>query len=114
MTTSELRKLIQETIRQQLKEDELIPTGPDGEKIDDPRLVSSLKKSLAKVDPSFRKKLESFFSDPDSSKALASKEQRVAVIEAIAIAFGINEQEFSAVVNTIKKDLKAIDNTTTL
>jgi hypothetical protein len=48
--------------------------------------------------------------DPESAKELKSPAQKAAVIGAMAIAFGISEQEFSQIVSKIKavlpKDVK--------
>ena len=94
----------------QLHEVEIIPTGPDGEKIDDPIVIKNLNMAIKAVSSSIRPKLIQMIEDPESAKELKSPAQKAAVIGAMAIAFGISEQEFSQIVSKIKavlpKDVK--------
>jgi hypothetical protein len=95
---------------QQLQEADIIPTGPDGEKIDDPIVIKNLNMAIKAVSSSIRPKLIQMIEDPESAKELKSPAQKAAVIGAMAIAFGISEQEFSQIVSKIKavlpKDVK--------
>ena len=95
---------------QQLQEADIIPTGPDGEKIDDPIVIKNLNMAIKAVSSSIRPKLIQMIEDPASAKELKSPAQKAAVIGAMAIAFGISEQEFSQIVSKIKavlpKDVK--------
>lgn len=95
---------------QQLQEADIIPTGPDGEKIEDPIVIKNLNMAIKAVGSSIRPKLIQMIEDPESAKELKSPAQKAAVIGAMAIAFGISEQEFSQIVSKIKavlpKDVK--------
>lgn len=95
---------------QQLQEADIIPTGPDGEKIEDPIVIKNLNMAIKAVSSSIRPKLIQMIEDPESAKELKSPAQKAAVIGAMAIAFGISEQEFSQIVSKIKavlpKDVK--------
>ena len=95
---------------QQLQEADIIPTGPDGEKIEDPIVIKNLNMAIKAVSSSIRPKLIQMIEDPESAKELKSPAQKAAVIGAMAIAFGITEQEFSQIVSKIKavlpKDVK--------
>lgn len=87
---------------QQLQEADIIPTGPDGEKIEDPIVIKNLNMAIKAVSSSIRPKLIQMIEDPESAKELKSPAQKAAVIGAMAIAFGITEQEFSQIVSKIK------------
>jgi hypothetical protein len=87
---------------QQLQEADIIPTGPDGEKIDDPIVIKNLNMAIKAVSSGIRPKLIQMIEDPESAKELKSPAQKAAVIGAMAIAFGITEQEFSQIVSKIK------------
>jgi len=102
MTTNQLRKLINEEIRNMLSEADVIPTGPDGQKITDPKVIKGLNTALKAVDSSIRAKLIQLIADPGSAKSLNSADKRASMIAAIAIAFGMGEQEFGQVVTKVK------------
>jgi hypothetical protein len=102
MKTTELRKLIREEIKAVLSEADVIPTGPDGEKISDPTIIKNLNMALKSVSSSLRPKIIQMIEDPASAKELKSSAQKAAVIGAMAIAFGISEQEFGQIVSKIK------------
>ena len=87
---------------QQLQEADIIPTGPDGEKIEDPIVIKNLNMAIKAVSSSIRPKLIQMIEDPESAKELKSPAQKAAVIGAMAIAFGISEREFSQIVSKIK------------
>jgi uncharacterized membrane-anchored protein YjiN (DUF445 family) len=93
-----------------INEAEVVPVSTTGETIKDPRLKQKLSKNLKqvlmKVDSSVRNKLASLLSDSAVKSSLKSVDQRTSIITAIAIAFGINEDEFSQVVSKIKTNLK--------
>jgi len=105
MNTSEFRKLIREEIKNVLSEAEIIPTDPDGNKIEDPTIIKNLNMALKSVSSSVRPKLIQMIEDPASAKELKSPAQKAAVIGAMAIAFGISEQEFGQIVSKIKSIL---------
>lgn len=94
-----------------INESEIIPVGTSGETIKDPQLQQKLSKNLKqvlmKVSSSVRPKLIALLSDDSVMASLKSADQRASIISAIAIAFGINDQEFASVVSKIKKNLKA-------
>jgi hypothetical protein len=102
VTTTQLRKLINEEIRNMLSEADVIPTGPDGQKITDPKVIKGLNMALKAVDSSIRAKLIQLIEDPGSAKSLNSADKRASMIAAIAIAFGMGEQEFGQVVTKVK------------
>jgi hypothetical protein len=102
MKASELKKLIREEIQNVLSEAEIIPTGPDGNKIEDPAIIKNLNMALKSVSSSVRPKLIQMIEDPAAAKELKSPAQKAAVIGAMAIAFGISEQEFGQIVSKIK------------
>ena len=114
MKTDKLRLLLKEEIRRQLKENDIVPVGPEGEKISDPKvaakLSNTLKQALLKVPSSMRSRLTDLIADDGIRSALKSKDQRASILTAIAIAFGVNDQEFGQVVSQIKKNL-AMTNT---
>jgi hypothetical protein len=107
MTHKELRKIINEEIRNILIEGDVIPTGPDGQKITDPKVIKGLNTALKSVDSSIRGKLTQLIEDPTSAKSLNSADKRAAMIAAIAIAFGMSEREFGQVVTKVKSFLSA-------
>ena len=103
MTPDQFKQLLKEFApTQQINEVEIIPSGPDGEKITDPAIIKNLNLAVKAVDSAFRPKLIQILEDPDAAKALKSPAQRAALIGAIAIAFGISEKEFSQIVSKIK------------
>ena len=103
MTPDQFKQLLKEFApTQQINEVEIIPSGPDGEKITDPVIIKNLNLAVKSVDSAFRPKLIQILEDPGAAKALKSPAQRAALIGAIAIAFGISEKEFSQIVSKIK------------
>ena len=107
MTPDQFKQLLKEFApTQQINEVEIIPSGPDGEKITDPTIIKNLNLAVKAVDSAFRPKLIQILEDPGAAKALKSPAQRAALIGAIAIAFGISEKEFSQIVVKIKGMLK--------
>ena len=89
-----------------LHEADVIPVGPDGNKIEDPQVIKNLNMALKSVDASIRTKLTDLIEDPTAAKALKTPAQRMALISAMAITFGISEQEFTHIVSKIKGMLK--------
>jgi len=114
MRNDKFRLLLKEEIRKILKEDDIVPVGPEGEKISDSKvaakLSNTLKQSLLKVPSSMRSRLTDLIADDGIRSALKSKDQRASILTAIATAFGVNDQEFGQVVSQIKKNL-AMTNT---
>lgn len=106
MTRNELRKLIREEIQTSLQEADVIPFGPDGRKIEDPAVIRNLNYALKAVDSTIRRKLIELITDPTTVKLLKTPAQKTAVIGAMAIAFGITEDDFSRIVAKIKSVLK--------
>ena len=107
MKKSELKKIIQEEVKKIISEAEVIPTGPDGEKIQDPKIIKNLNLALKAVSSTLRPKIIQMIEDPNSAKELKSVDQKAAVIGAMAIAFGISAPEFSQIVSKIKTILPA-------
>lgn len=107
MKQLELKRLIREEIRKILTEGDVIPIGPDGQQITDPKVIKNLNMSLKAVDSAIRAKLIDLIEDPGAAKALSSADKRASMIAAIAIAFGMTEQEFGQVVGKVKGMLKA-------
>lgn len=106
MKASQLRKIIREEIQNVLTEADIIPVGPDGNQITDPAVIKNLNMALKAVDATLRKRLTDIITDPNAAKSLRNPAQRVAMIGAMAITFGIDENEFSQIVNKIKGVLK--------
>lgn len=103
MKPEEFKKLLKEFApKQQIQEAEIIPTGPDGNKIEDPAVIKNLNMALKSVSSAIRPKLIQMIEDPAAAKELKSSAQKAAVLGAIAIAFGITEQDFSQIVSKIK------------
>ena len=113
MRNDKLRLLLKEEIRRQLKENDIVPIGPDGEAIADPKVAAklskNLKQALVKVPSSMRSRLTDMIADDGIRSALKTKDQRASILTAIAIAFGVNDQEFGQVVSQIKKNLAMTD-----
>jgi hypothetical protein len=105
MKNKELRKIINEEIRNILSEADVIPTGPDGQQITDPKVIKGLNTALKSVDSSIRAKLIQLIQDPDSAKSLNSADKRASMIAALAIAFGMTDQEFSQIITKVKSYL---------
>lgn len=99
-----------------INEAEIIPVGTSGETIKDPQLQQKLSKNLKqvlmKVSSSVRPKLTALLANDSVMSSLKSADQRASIISAIAIAFGINDQEFANVVSKIKQNLKSADTET--
>ena len=110
---TKLKLFLKEEIRKILKEDDIIPVGPDGESISDPKvsakLSNPLKQSLLKVPSSMRSRLTDLIADDGIRSALKTKDQRASILTAISTAFGVNDQEFGQVVSQIKKNLAMTD-----
>lgn len=106
MKKSELNKIIREEIEHALTEADIIPFGPDGRKIEDITIVRNLNLALKAVEMPVRKKLIELITDPTTVKALKNPAQKTAVIGAMAIAFGITEDDFTRIVSKIKTVLK--------
>ena len=110
---TKLKLFLKEEIRKILKEDDIIPVGPDGESISDPKvsakLSNTLKQSLLKVPSSMRSRLTDLIADDGIRSALKTKDQRASILTAISTAFGVNDQEFGQVVSQIKKNLAMTD-----
>jgi hypothetical protein len=85
-----------------ITEAEIIPTGPDGQKIEDPQIIKNLNMALKSVSTSLRPKIIQMIEDPDAAKELKGNAPKAALLGAIAIAFGITEQDFSQIVSKIK------------
>lgn len=104
MNPEEFKKLLKE-FQQPLKEADIIPIGPDGQKIEDPIVIKNLNMALKAVSPTIRPKLIQMIEDQAAAKDLKSPAQKAAILGAIAIAFGITEKEFTQVINRIKSVL---------
>ena len=103
MKPEEFKRLLKEFApKQQIQEAEIVPTGPDGNKIEDPNIIKNLNMALKSVSSSIRPKLIQMIEDPAAAKELKSPAQKAAVLGAMAIAFGITEQDFSQIVSKIK------------
>lgn len=98
-----------------INEAEIIPIGTSGETIKNPelqdKLSKNLKQVLTKVSSSVKPKLKDLLADKSVISSLKSADQRSSIISAIAIAFGINDKEFSAAVSKIKQSLKSVEDT---
>lgn len=105
MKDAELRKYIREEIQAVLSEADIVPTRPDGNKIEDPAVIKNLNMALKSVSTSIRPKLIQMIEDPAAAKELKSAAQKAAVLGAMAIAFGITEQDFTQIVSKIKSVL---------
>lgn len=102
MKKSELRQIIREEVKHILTEADVIPIGPDGNKIEDLTTIKNLNMALKAVQSSLRPKLIQIIEDPDAAKELKSPAQKAAVLGALAIAFGITERDFTSIVSKIK------------
>ena len=85
-----------------ITEAEVIPTGPDGQKIEDPQIIKNLNMALKSVSTSLRPKIIQMIEDPNAAKELKGNAPKAALLGAIAIAFGITERDFSQIVSKIK------------
>jgi len=114
MDPKEFKRLLKEFApEQQLHEADIIPMGPDGNQIKDIQTIKNLNLAVKAVNSSLRPKLTDLITDPDAAKSLKSPAQRTALIGAMAIAFGISEEEFSQIVSKIKGVLKKAGDTKT-
>ena len=103
----EFKRLLKEFApKQQISEADVIPVGPDGKQIEDQQVIKNLNMAVKSVNSSLRPKLIDLITDPEAAKSLKSPAQRAALIGAMAIAFGISEQEFSQIIGKIKGVLK--------
>ena len=108
MTPEEFKKLLKEFApKTQIVEADIVPIGPDGNQIEDKTTIRNLNMAVKAVNSSIRPKLIALIEDPEAAKALASPAQRAAVIGAIAVAFGISEDDFSQIIGKIKSVLKS-------
>ena len=108
MNPIEFKRLLKEFApKQKLTEVDVIPIGPNGEKITDPQTIKNLNLALKSVkNTALRTKLIDILTDTDAANALKNANTRVAMLGAIGIAFGISEQEFTQIVTKIKVLLK--------
>jgi hypothetical protein len=106
MKKSTLKTIIREELKKVLIEVDVIPVGPDGNKVTDKNAIRNLNIALKSVNSSIRPKLIALIEDSEAVKALTNPAQKAAVIGAIAIAFGITEKDFSQIVTKIKSVLK--------
>ena len=107
MNPDKFKQLLKEWApEQKLQEADVIPIGPDGNEISDQTTIKNLNMAVKAVNSSVRPKLIDLITDPEAAKALKTPAQRVALMGAMAIAFGISEQEFSQIVSKIKGVLK--------
>jgi len=107
LNPEEFKRLLKEFAPKQiLVEADVIPLGPGGEEITDKLVIKNLNMAVKAVDSALRPKLIDLITDPGAAKSLKNPAQRAAIIGAIAIAFGISEQEFTQIVGKIKGVLK--------
>jgi hypothetical protein len=78
-------KLIAEEVRSILKEADVVPVGPDGNKIEDPQIVKNLNMAIKAVDASIRTKLIDLIEDPGAAKALRNPAQRTALARLLLV-----------------------------
>lgn len=102
MKKSELKQLIREEVNAMLTEADVVPVGPDGQKIEDLTTIKNLNMALKAVQSSLRPKLIQIIEDPEAAKELRNPAQKAAVLGALAIAFGITERDFTSIVSKIK------------
>lgn len=108
MTEKELRHIIREEVKRKLlSEADVIPTGPDGQEITDPKVIKTLNMALKAIGGNIRGKIIDMIEDPAAVKELSNASQKAAVIAAMAIAFGISQKEFGQIVSKIKSILPA-------
>ena len=106
MKMNRIKYIIREEIKSVLKEEDVIPSGPDGNKVTDKNVIRNLNMALKSVNSSIRPKLIDLIEDSEAAKALTNPAQKAAVIGALAVAFGITEKDFSQIVTRIKSVLK--------
>lgn len=112
MTPEKFKQLLKEFApKQAITEADIVPVGPDGNKITDAQVIRNLNMALKSVNSSLRPKLIALITDPEAARALRNPAQRTAVIGAMAIAFGISEQDFTQIVSKIKNVLKTSETT---
>jgi hypothetical protein len=103
MTEKQLRQIIREEVRRNLlSEADVIPKGPDGQEITDPKIIKNLNMALKAIGGNIRGKIIDMIEDPDSVKELTNAGQKAAVMAAMAIAFGITSKEFGQIVTKVK------------
>lgn len=107
MNPDTFKRLLKEWApEQKLQEADVVPVGPDGNEISDQATIKNLNMAVKAVNSAVRPKLIDLITDPEAAKALKTPAQRTALMGAMAIAFGISEQEFSQIVSKIKGVLK--------
>ena len=108
MTEKELRRIIREEVKRKLlSEADVIPVGPDGQEISDPKVIKNLNMALKAIGGNIRGKIIDMIEDPTAVKDLSNTSQKAAVMAAMAIAFGITGKEFGQIVSKIKAILPA-------
>lgn len=113
MKPEEFKRLLKEFApKQNLQEADVVPVGPDGQKITDPTVIKNLNMALKAVSGALRPKITQMIEDPGAAKELKNPAQKAAVIGALAIAFGISEEDFSQIVSKIKAVLPKRSDTT--
>jgi hypothetical protein len=112
MTPEKFKQLLKEFApKQKINEADIIPIGPDGQQITDQRLIKNLNFALKSVDPTLRTKLTTLITDSEAVKSLKTIEQKAAIVGAIAIAFGINADDFNKLIPKVKKALSSTSTT---
>ena len=102
MKLHQLRRIIREEVQTVLTEVDIQPAG-----IQDETVIANLNRAVRMVSASIRPKLKDLLEDPTAAKDLTTIDQRAAVITAIAMAFGISEQDFSTIISKVKSNLKS-------
>jgi hypothetical protein len=106
MKESELRKLIREEVKKvMISEADIIPTAPDGTKIEDPKIINNLNMAIKAISSNLRSKVIQIIEDPEAVKELKTPAQKAALLGAFAIAFGITEEDFKTIITKIKNVL---------
>jgi len=86
MKPEDFKRLLKEfATKQVLAEADIIPIGPDGNKIKDPVVIKNLNMAIKAIDSSIRTKVIDLISDPGSAKALKSPAQRMALIGTVIL-----------------------------
>lgn len=99
-----LRRIIREEIQHSLQEQDENIKIPG---ITDDKIEANLNLAMRFVSTSIRQKLKDLIGDENAAKDLTTPGQRVAVITAICVAFGINEQAFTAIIGDVKDNLES-------
>jgi hypothetical protein len=107
MTPEKFKQLLKEFApKKVITEEEVIPIGPDGQKITDRQVISNLNLAIKQVAPGLRPKLIALITDPEAANALKTTQQQAAIIGAIAVTFGITADEFNQVIPKVKNFLR--------